>query len=64
MNDDTSSRRLGRRMDKLLVERRLLFWTHIVLGFLSGSAFVGAATISLARAFPETARGFTAEAAV
>jgi hypothetical protein len=50
---------LGRRMDKLLVERSLYFWTHIVLGFLSGSACVGAAIISLGSQFPRGGALFT-----
>ena len=57
MNDDTSSRRLGHRIDKILVERSIFVWTHIVLGALSGSAFVGAVIISLGGMSSRTGRG-------
>jgi hypothetical protein len=36
MNDVTLARRLGRRMDQLLVDRSLFAWTHRVLGVISG----------------------------
>src|SRR5882672_8111996 len=46
MNDVTPARRLGRRMDHLLVDRSLFAWTHRVLGVMSGCTCVVAAIVT------------------
>jgi hypothetical protein len=49
MNEDTPSELLGRRMDRVLVIRRVVLWTHITLGILAGSACTGATLILVSR---------------
>jgi hypothetical protein len=38
MHEETASEVLGRRMDRYVGMRRALLWTHIALGFVSGTA--------------------------
>jgi hypothetical protein len=69
MTDLTSSQRLGRRMNHILVDRSLFAWLHRIVGALAGCACVFSAIVteSVVARYWRTGtwrRGFSAECAI